>query len=66
MKRLRRTRSGQSTVEYILLFTGITVMIVAFSSSGTLKTSYNALLDARSKDIKNVSGRLSGGYPLAP
>jgi len=56
-----RTDKGQSTVEYILLVTAVTLVIVLFTTSkgpGSFRSSLNQVLNSATQDMLNVSTHL--------
>ena len=55
------TDKGQSTVEYILLVTAVTLVIILFTTGkgpGTFQNSINQVLNTATQDMLNVSTRL--------
>jgi len=56
-----RRDKGQSTVEYILLVTAVTLVIVLFTTSkgpGSFQNSLNQVLNQTTQDMLNVANRL--------
>ena len=57
-------KTGQSTVEYMVLVAAIvSFFIVFFQKGGEFDTTLNDTYSDRTSDMKNMSKRLSGAYP---
>lgn len=53
-----RTRAGQSTVEYILLVTAVTLVVILFTTGkgpGGFQDSLNQVYNQATQDMINVS-----------
>ena len=56
-----RAQKGQSTVEYILLVTAVTLVVVLFTTGhgpGTFQNSLNQVFNATTQDMLNVASYL--------
>jgi len=66
-KHLRRKKKGQSTLEYIILVTGVIVVLIIFlQPKGVFVTAFNATLSSGTNGMDNMAQRLAGSRDLAP
>jgi len=66
-KLLRRKKKGQSTLEYIILVTGVLVVLIIFlRPGGVFNTAFNQTLNSGTNGMQNMAGRLGGSRPLSP
>lgn len=64
---LRRKKKGQSTLEYIILVTGVIVVLIIFlRPGGIFNTAFNATLSSGTNGMDNMAQRLGGSRPLSP
>lgn len=64
---LRKKKKGQSTLEYIILVTGVIVVLIIFlGPKGAFNKAFNETLSGGTNGMENMAGRLSGSRPLAP
>lgn len=63
-----KKKSGQSTVEYILLVTAVIVILIFFLVSGNspFKQKYNETLNIATSGMQDMANRLATSRPLAP
>ena len=59
-----KNKRGQSTVEYILLFTAVIVVVIAFlgPKNSVFSTQLNSVFNQAAADINSESGYLSAGH----
>jgi uncharacterized protein (UPF0333 family) len=58
---LRRKKKGQSTLEYIILVTGVIVVLIIFlKPGGIFNTAFNATLATGTNGMENMAQRLRG------
>ncbi len=56
-----RASKGQSTVEYILLVTAVTLVVILFTTgkgSGTFQSGLGQVFNQTTQDMTNVASRL--------
>ena len=56
-----RSANGQSTVEYILLVTAVTLVVVLFTTGqgpGTFQSGINSVFNSTTQEMLNVASRL--------
>ena len=56
-----KNKKGQSTVEYILLVTAVTLVVILFTTSrgpGSFQNGLNQVLNETTSDMLNVAARL--------
>lgn len=59
-------KKGQSTIEYIVLVTGVIAILIAFlSPSGVFRTSYNRALSQGTNGMEDMATRLRGSRPTS-
>ena len=59
LKKLRK-RTGQSTIEYIVLVTGVIALLVVFlQPGGIFRTSYNRTLVFGTNGMEDMANRLA-------
>jgi uncharacterized protein (UPF0333 family) len=64
---LRRKKKGQSTLEYIILVTGVIVILIAFlKPDGVFNNAFNATLSSGTNGMQNMADRLGGSRGLSP
>jgi len=64
---LRKKKKGQSTLEYIILVTGVIVILIAFlKPDGIFNNAFNATLSSGTNGMQNMADRLSGSRGLSP
>ena len=64
---LGRKRKGQSTIEYIVLVTGVIVVLIVFlRPNGVFNTAFNTTLSTGTNGMTNMAGRLGGSHALSP
>ena len=64
---LRRKKKGQSTLEYIILVTGVIVILIAFlKPNGIFNNAFNSTLSSGTNGMENMALRLGGSRPLSP
>ena len=63
----RKKKRGQSTLEYIILVTGVVVVLIVFlRPGGIFNRAFNATLASGTNGMENMAGRLGGSRPLSP
>ena len=63
LKTLRRKKKGQSTLEYIILVTGILVVIIAFlKPNGPFSQAFNTTITTTQGEMVNMANRLGGSH----
>jgi hypothetical protein len=63
----KRKKKGQSTIEYIVLVTGvIAILIVFLSPNGIFQNAYNRALQQGTNGMEDMSNRLASSRPTAP
>ncbi len=64
---LRRKKKGQSTLEYIILVTGVIVVLIIFlRPGGVFNNAFNATLSKGTNGMQDMANRLGGSRPLSP
>lgn len=64
---LRRKKKGQSTLEYIILVTGVIVVLIFFlKPGGIFNTAFNATLSSGTNGMGDMANRLGDSRPLSP
>ena len=64
--RRHKDMKAQSTIEYITLVVGVVaVMLLFYGDNQGFETTMRGLFQERKSDMMNMSGRLSGSYPLS-
>jgi uncharacterized protein (UPF0333 family) len=67
VNQLRRKKKGQSTLEYIILVTGVIVVLIIFlRPGGVFNTAFNGTLASGTNGMTNMADRLGGSRPLSP
>jgi uncharacterized protein (UPF0333 family) len=62
----QRKKRGQSTMEYILLLTGVLVVMITFlAPNGPFAKKYNEAINSATEGMANMATRLSGSRPLS-
>jgi uncharacterized protein (UPF0333 family) len=63
-----RKKKGQSTLEYIILVTGVIAILIVFLNpkSGTFNKAFNTALRTGTDGMVNMAGRLNASRPLSP
>ena len=63
---IRRKKKGQSTLEYIILVTGVLVVLIVFlRPGGVFNAAFNATLNSGTNGMQNMAERLAGSRPLS-
>ena len=61
-----RKKKGQSTLEYIILVTGVVAILIVFlGPNGVFQSNYNESLAAATNGMVNMAKRLGGSRYLA-
>lgn len=61
-----RKKKGQSTLEYIILVTGVVAILIVFlGPGGVFQRNYNSSLGAATNGMVNMAQRLGGSRYLA-
>ncbi len=64
MFRRKNRKKGQSTLEYIIMFTGvIAILIVFLSPSGPFRSSLNKTFNQAINGMETMSSRLANSRP---
>ncbi len=60
----RNKRSGQSTLEYVLLVTAVIVVIIGLvaSNNSPFRKAYNSVLQGSVDSMTSVSGKLANSH----
>jgi len=63
-----KSKKGQSTLEYIILVTGVVAILIAFltSDQSPFRQAYNNTLRSATNGMENMANRLQQSRPLAP
>ena len=65
-KNLRKKKKGQSTLEYIILVTGvIAVLIVFLRPGGVFNSAFNATLETGTDGMNEMANRLATSRPAS-
>ena len=60
---LKRKKKGQTTIEYIIVITGvIAVIIIFFGPAGPFRTAYNNTMKSGTNGMETMANRLSGSH----
>lgn len=60
---LRRKKKGQSTLEYIILVTGVIVVLIVFlKPDGPFNKAFNETLASGTNGMTNLATRLKGSH----
>jgi hypothetical protein len=60
----KNKRKGQSTLEYIVLVTGVIVVLIIFlGPTGVFRSSYNKTLSSGTNGMEDMAGRLATSRP---
>jgi len=63
----RKKKKGQSTLEYIILVTGVIVVLIIFlRPGGIFNNAFNATLSSGTNGMQNMADRLAGSRGLSP
>lgn len=58
-KNLHRKKKGQSTLEYIIMVTGVVVVLILFlGPNGIFRTAYNQTLGQGTNGMQDMANRL--------
>jgi len=58
-KNLHRKKKGQSTLEYIIMVTGVVVVLILFlGPNGIFRTAYNRTLGQGTNGMEDMANRL--------
>jgi hypothetical protein len=62
MVKNNRKKKGQSTLEYIILVTGVIAILIVFlnPTSGIFNTAFNTTLRTGTNGMTNMAARLAG------
>jgi hypothetical protein len=64
---LRRKKKGQSTLEYIILVTGVIVVLIFFlRQGGPFATAFNTTLGSGTNGMTGMADRLGGSRGTQP
>jgi hypothetical protein len=64
LKGKNKKRKGQSTLEYIILVTGVIALLIVFlGNGGVFQTAYNQTLQEGTGGMQNMACRLSSSRP---
>jgi len=62
----KRKKKGQSTIEYIVLVTGvIAILIVFLGPSGIFQSAYNRALQQGTNGMEDMANRLASSRPTS-
>ena len=62
-KNLHRKKKGQSTLEYIIMVTGVIVVLIFFlGKTGPFATAYNAMMVQGTGGMQNIATKLSNSH----
>ena len=63
-----RKKKGQSTLEYIILVTGVITILIVFlnPTNGVFNQAFNSTLKQGTNGMEDMANRLSGSRPLSP
>ncbi len=63
----RKKKRGQSTLEYIVLVTGvIAILIIFLGPNGVFQSAYNRTLSTGTNGMEDMANRLQTSRPIAP
>ena len=63
----QKKKKGQSTIEYLILVTGVIAALIAFlKPGGPFNVQFNASLQQSTDGMLNMANRLRISRPLAP
>ena len=63
LNQTRKKKKGQSTLEYIILVTGVLVVLIVFlKPGGVFNTAFNATLTTGTNGMSNIAGRLQQSH----
>lgn len=65
VKRISRKRKGQSTLEYIILVTGVIAILIIFLNprTGVFNQAFNSTLQQGTNGMEDMANRLSTSRP---
>jgi uncharacterized protein (UPF0333 family) len=65
VKSKNRKKRGQSTLEYIILVTGVIAILIVFlnPTSGVFNKAFNSTLKQGTNGMEDMANRLSGSRP---
>lgn len=68
VKHKSRKKKGQSTLEYIILVTGVIAILIIFlnPNTGIFNTAFNSTLQTGTNGMQDMSNRLATSRPLSP
>lgn len=68
VKHKSRKKKGQSTLEYIILVTGVIAILIIFlnPNTGIFNTAFNQTLQTGTNGMEDMSNRLATSRPLSP
>lgn len=63
-----KKKKGQSTLEYIILVTGVIAILIVFlnPNGGIFNTAFNATLASGTNGMTDMANRLATSRPTAP
>jgi uncharacterized protein (UPF0333 family) len=65
-KNLHRKKKGQSTLEYIIMVTGVVVVLILFlGPNGIFRTAYNQTLGQGTNGMEDMANRLRNSRAAA-
>jgi uncharacterized protein (UPF0333 family) len=64
MVKNKKKKKGQSTLEYIILVTGVIAVLIVFLNpkSGVFTTAFNSTLSSGTNGMVNMAGRLEASH----
>jgi len=63
LKKLQRKKKGQSTLEYIILVTGVVAVLIIFlGPSGPFQTAYNKTMTYGTNGMDTIANTLGGSH----
>ncbi len=65
IKKRNQKKKGQSTLEYIILVTGVIAVLIIFlkPNGGIFTKAFDGVLNSAKDGMVNMSNRLSGSWP---
>ena len=67
-KNVSKRKSGQSTLEYIILVTGVIAILIVFlnPTTGVFNVAFNRTLQSGTNGMEDMANRLQTSRPLSP
>ncbi len=64
---MRKKRKGQSTLEYVILITGVVIVIIGVMVEGGLfQSALENTVGSTANGMSTMANRLAGSRPLSP